>query len=1827
MPLSRLENFLKNIQGNVIYVNPEELDATDDVSNTGNSRTRPFKTIQRALIESARFSYQLGKDNDKFDKTTIILSPGVHYVDNRPGYKIDTAGTVNDINGSSQTINQLSVGTEFDLQNAGNVLYQFNSIHGGVILPRGTSIVGQDLRKTKVRPKFVPDPNDTTVASSAIFRVTGGTYVREVSIFDGDPADRVYKDYTNNVYQPNFSHHKLTCFEFADGVNTVTGQGITDLDMYYAKLTLAYGNSSGRALPTYPTNDDFEPVVDEARIVGEISQLGSLEIEDIYSGINPSDPTATTIVSVVTSEPHGFNVETPINVKGVAGNSNVNGTEYDGVHVVSQVLSDTLFTYSVNTAPAATATPNLAGLSPIVTVESDTVTSSSPYIFNCSLRSVFGMNGLYADGSKATGFKSMVAAQFTGISLNKDDTAFVKYNNTSGTYQDQASLGTSAVLHTDSRARHKPTYESFHIKASNDAALQLVSTFAVGCGKQFICESGADASITNSNSNFGSVGFGADGSKSDAFSKDDKGFISGIVPAQKNYAKIINYNWLKLDVELTIAAPSTKLYLRGYNNKDTIPPAQSSIYTVGNKVGEDLGLTVAGITSTANVLMTVPSGSGVSGKKEHHVGRAAGINSITTNTITLQGSHNLFQGESIQFFSDTGSLPDGLDYGKTYYAITQSPLASDQIKIATSISNALANNAITGINNLGGGLRIVSDVAMKQPGDPGHPVQFDGTGWYVNVDSGNLLHTLITQNQSTITPETSNTFIKRKPDNRKDLQKIYRLRYVLPDGATNASQPQNGYSIADSGTVIDDDKFQNDNTPLTGDLDLRSDTNIIHASWASNVGIITTKFPHRLRRGQVIQINRLRSENNANGVSNLGYNGMHEILSIDDKKTFRIGINTNPGGISTITPSVPYTFHNLNIVGSGRTFSPYFVRKDYGNSYQIFNQEQVQEHQEGRQDGVYDLTLVGYTNIPEIAPFDIGSNRFAQNINNLKPNVSPDNPEDDPLPAVSYAVRDDIGQVETNDPARSISKEATLEFIQDIGVGIALTESNFSGSDVTLFTESDHGFNSIIELSGITGGSQYGRNSGSAEFYFSVDLVGGTGKGATADVTVAASSTITAMDMVDFGSGYSIGDVLTVRGVPFHTPGADCQVTVSEIDNNLGDIVQVVGIGSTGYNGLRKITNITDPKKIMYEGDVGAASTGGYFYHVGVSTGITNILHDTISGIATVYLDGDLGLRRGDIIQINNSNTVYNGQHPVQERVGYGASLSVLINAGSSPTFQEVGGAAYAHGTGINYRAFGKTVPIYGGQTTTITSGISTTSTSISLTKKNKFRRGDYIQIEDEICRITNQACNEVSRGALGSNATNHVQNTCVQKIKVLPIESRRHSTIRASGHTFEYVGFGPGNYSTAMPQTQDRVLNDKQQLLAQSTATRGGSVVYSGMNDRGEFFIGRKKIDALTGEEISTIQNFDSTPILNIPSTIDFDDLTVNDNLYSNGNTEIIDLRLRGNRSGDVGASVYVGINGSAQAAPVSTIDNIIFNQTFDAAGFIGWIRTSDSSQPWKKWGPISVDHTEHYAIDKLALNKNKVDHHWVLETNGDAKIVGSSHVTGIGTFGQGVVASTAKVGDLTTGRVVTAGTGGELQDSSSLTFSGATLTANTLVVTTGATVTQTLTAEQITSTDDMTASGTVTAANFIGNGVIPIGGIIMWSGTDSNVPSNWALCNGSNGTPNLIDKFIVGRGSAYAAGATGGFTDSVVVQHDHTATSSVTDPGHAHTFSSHNDDTADGNTLNDRSNLPNTRTMTSSSNTTGISVSTSVDQEGVSGAGKNLPPYYAIAYIMRVS
>ena len=275
MPLSRLENFLINTDGNILYVNPSDLDATDSFDNKGNSLTRPFKTIQRALLEAARFAYQSGPQNDRFDRTTILLYPGTHLIDNRPGLSIKQNGNVAqyfDINeavvGSPDI--ELTNNSVFDLNNQNNVLYKFNSVTGGVIVPKGTSVIGYDLRKTKIKPLYVPDPQDDTVPRSAIFNVTGGCYFWQFSLFDGDRPVYYNKNF-NQKTSPVFSHHKLTCFEYADGVNVKTLTGLTDLQQYYYKLMNAYGDDTGvREIVNFPQGTDFEPNSPEFKIVGDL---------------------------------------------------------------------------------------------------------------------------------------------------------------------------------------------------------------------------------------------------------------------------------------------------------------------------------------------------------------------------------------------------------------------------------------------------------------------------------------------------------------------------------------------------------------------------------------------------------------------------------------------------------------------------------------------------------------------------------------------------------------------------------------------------------------------------------------------------------------------------------------------------------------------------------------------------------------------------------------------------------------------------------------------------------------------------------------------------------------------------------------------------------------------------------------------------------------------------------------------------------------------------------------------------------------------------------------------------------------------------------------------------------------------------------------------------------------------------------------------------------------------------------------------------------------------------------------------------------------------
>lgn len=157
--------------------------------------------------------------------------------------------------------------------------------------------------------------------------------------------------------------------------------------------------------------------------------------------------------------------------------------------------------------------------------------------------------------------------------------------------------------------------------------------------------------------------------------------------------------------------------------------------------------------------------------------------------------------------------------------------------------------------------------------------------------------------------------------------------------------------------------------------------------------------------------------------------------------------------------------------------------------------------------------------------------------------------------------------------------------------------------------------------------------------------------------------------------------------------------------------------------------------------------------------------------------------------------------------------------------------------------------------------------------------------------------------------------------------------------------------------------------------------------------------------------------------------------------------------------------------------------------------------------------------------------------------------------------------------------------------------------------------------------------------SGSFPSGGIIMWSGSVASIPAGWLLCNGSSGTPDLRDRFVVGAGSSYAVGATGGSANATLVSHDHTYSGNTNSAGsHRHGLNSGN-----GGVINilgvqtakvggiSHQNSENYYTeyngyqIMQEAGNHNHSFSGTTSANGSSATNANLPPYYALAYIMK--
>ncbi len=1707
MGLSRLDNFLKSSRGTILYVNPNDLDSTDSIENQGNSLTRPFKTIQRALLESARFSYQRGLNNDRFGKTTILIYPGEHTVDNRPGYIPDGINNYRTRAGAiTNDLPPYDLTSNLSLDSPDNELYKLNSINGGVIVPRGTSLVGLDLRKTKIRPKYIPDPENDNIERSALFRITGACYFWQFTMFDADPNGVCYKDYTKNQFVPNFSHHKLTCFEYADGSNGVeindTFQQYsttrTDLDMYYEKVSLVYGQSSGRAIsPDYPSSGlDIHAKIDEYRIVG--STGATVGITSIKSGDGVTSDTTITVTT--TTSITGLEVDTPFRISGITADSSI----YNGQFVVSEKVSNTEIKYTVQNTPN-NALPSVTGSS--LQLQSDTVTSASPYIFNISLRSVFGMCGMHADGSKATGFKSMVVAQFTGIGLQKDDNAFVKYNTDTGIYEDNTVSG-NEVLSTNSRSVFKPSYKNFHIKCSNNSVIQAVSIFAIGFAEHFVSESGGDQSITNSNSNFGAKALIADGFRKEAFTQDDVGYITHVIPPKEVPLTESAIEFDAIDILKTLPSgyssvgvgSTGNLYLYGRTNKDVPPENVIDGYRIGARSNDELKVLVssAGSVTEYKARIVMPN-SQSSAEKIFTVNRSAtGINSIGTfsaggadNVITLTANHTFLEGETVRVISDSGQLPDGLD-GNTVYHVRTSGLAANNVKLAKTFQDSLAGTNLLDINEKGGILKVVSRVTDKNAGDLGHPIQYDGTNgqWYVKVStaaSDNTLYPIVVGFGSTgFGVSTPRTFFNRKSDSRNANDTLYRMRYVIPasSGGTVARPPVEGFILQESNTSIGSTNAEIQTYFGSGSIaNINQQRNfrfIADATYLNGTASFVTELPHDLTVGSKVQIVNVTSANNTTGAGSSGFNYTADVTGITSAKMFTLGIGTDPGAFSNDTAT--------------RTVDlPYFKKKEYDDTLYVYRIEEAQEYRTGDQDGIYYLTVVTANEKPTVTPFN--NEKYSQPVKQLFPQIQRDDPKSDPDASRCFARSALIGDIVINDPKKSITKEAANRYLKTNDVGVGITEIKSYGTVGTAHTVNttiDHGLNRIVTLGITSAGSGYGAADST---FYNATLVGtgysDVGEHATAKIVTGSSGEITAITVMDGGSAYGIGNSMFVAGISTFAGFSSAIVTVDSIYNNVGDTVRISGVNSEGfidYNQLYRITDVpvggatsvtvasASSVGNYTETGIGATNATGSFLQVtGESIGISSLTFDRVSGLGTVATSNRHGLSVDQKITISGATgagaDVYNGSFVITEIVGTGGT-GFTINLGISTYAPEVAGTLFGFRGGLtsnggvitidNENLNGRMTPTYAGITTTLSSAIiNATTDEVNLTNITKLdvRIGDFLMINDELVRVkTTVSGNPINvfRGVLGTRPTAHSLNDVVRRVKVNPIELRRHSINRASGHTFEYVGFGPGNYSTALPDRHDRSISAEEEILSQSLKRQGGINFYTGMNDKGISYSGNKKLSTITGREeifdtpFQTIEGEDisTLPSLNVINPVEAviarsirveggsdnkvasqfnGPIIVNNKLTVNSTKglESNNIFLQGDAT--ISRKYTVGI---ATPALAGNPGDLVYSANPTDGGYVGWIYSVQND--WRRFGAISLQTDANIMIfDKVGVGTTgpgeatfKVGAGLTqLSVDGDGVGIGTTangyklHVNGdtniIGNINAGIITGTSIHGD----------------------------------------------------------------------------------------------------------------------------------------------------------------------------------------------------------------------
>jgi hypothetical protein len=551
--------FLGGTNGYTVFVAPQYTNSTDSLKNDG--QTVPFLTINRAILEVSKqiildYIRGIATGNNRY---LIYLVPGTHTVINSPG------ATVSNFDVSFPT--ETEEVTQADLA-------QFNPVDGGLVLPRGVSIIGMDLKKCEIHPTYVPKYTHPLFPQAYRQQSASGT-LPAGPIYENEPLSAVFK-WTGNTYLSNFTcldklanRTVISVTTNSSGNVVLTTEGPHGLN-FNDFIQVSYSNSADQAGSTFSNGYYYADPINTNSFI-----LYNANIEGTGSSPIPATDFPPSYLVANAPESAKFIVSNvyPYFIPPDGSSYELSNYSHHRLSVVKNLALTDLNDFYQKVQAAFPSTFGGRIVKEIVTLPeyeivapatfqypanttSNSVDNTSPYENMVNHRSNYGMANLDAEGDIVSGFRSVIVNSSTAVVLQKDPVAYEVYSNENNVQQwltltefvrqstypsrpitqiptqpqlqalNEASIPNIRYYYETVKVLNPSTSElqsigvsdinndfrhfGFRVRGSN-AFMQAQSTYTIGAAIGCWARDGATMSLTNATTNFGSVAFQADG--------------------------------------------------------------------------------------------------------------------------------------------------------------------------------------------------------------------------------------------------------------------------------------------------------------------------------------------------------------------------------------------------------------------------------------------------------------------------------------------------------------------------------------------------------------------------------------------------------------------------------------------------------------------------------------------------------------------------------------------------------------------------------------------------------------------------------------------------------------------------------------------------------------------------------------------------------------------------------------------------------------------------------------------------------------------------------------------------------------------------------------------------------------------------------------------------------------------------------------------------------------------------------------------------------------------------------------------------------------------